>query len=36
MTSSLPRESSPRIMNPAGVPLTDAARFIDQLQPPLA
>jgi hypothetical protein len=31
MTSSLPRESLPRIMNPAGVPLTDAARFSSPL-----
>jgi hypothetical protein len=29
--SSLPRESRPRIMNPAGVPLTEAARFQAQL-----
>jgi hypothetical protein len=31
ITSSLPRESLPRIMNPAGVPLTDAARFVSPL-----
>src|SRR4051812_31098053 len=31
MASSLPRESSPRIMNLADVPLTDASRFVRRL-----
>jgi hypothetical protein len=36
MTSSLPRASSRRIMNVAGVPLTDAGRFARYLHPSLA
>jgi hypothetical protein len=33
---ALPRESSPRMMNPTEVPLTDAGRFKSLLPPSLA
>jgi len=36
MASSLPRASSPRIMNVVAVPLTDAERFTRCLHPSLA